>query len=82
MIQQYTEKPRSRQRSIQRFVQIETWPWRSFRIGPAHAWYDLFSDEFHDINAGLVVGIGDPTAASIDLSTPVEGFRTGAFGQT
>ena len=32
----------------------------------------LFSEEFHDINAGLVVSIGDPTAASIDLSMPVE----------
>ena len=32
----------------------------------------LFSEECHDINAGLVVSIADPTAASIDLSTPVE----------
>ena len=32
----------------------------------------LFSEECHDINAGLVVSIGDPTAASIDLSMPVE----------
>ena len=31
-----------------------------------------FSEEFHDINAGLVVSIGDPTAAIIDLSMPVE----------
>ena len=32
----------------------------------------LFSEEFHDINAGLVVSIGDPTADIIDLSMPVE----------
>ena len=31
-----------------------------------------FSEEFHDINAGLVLSIGDPTAAIIDLSMPVE----------
>ena len=32
----------------------------------------LFSEEFHDINAGLVVSICDPTADIIDLSMPVE----------
>ena len=32
----------------------------------------LFSEEFHDINAGLVVCIGDSTAAIIDLSMSVE----------
>ena len=32
----------------------------------------LFSEKFHDINAGLVVSIGDPTAVSLNLSTPVE----------
>ena len=32
----------------------------------------LFSEEFHDINAGLVVSIADPTAVSLDLSAPVE----------
>ena len=32
----------------------------------------LFSEEFHDINAGLVVSIGDPTADTNDLSMPVE----------
>ena len=32
----------------------------------------LFSEEFHDINAGLVVSIADPTAVSLNLSAPVE----------
>ena len=32
----------------------------------------LFSEEFHDINAGLVVSIADPNAVSSDLSAPVE----------
>ena len=32
----------------------------------------LFSEEFHDMNACLVVSIGDSTAAIIDLSMPVE----------
>ena len=35
----------------------------------------LFSEEFHDINAGLVVSIADPTAVSPDLSAPVEGIQ-------
>ena len=32
----------------------------------------LFSEQFHDINAGLVVSIGDPNADVLDLSMPVE----------
>ena len=32
----------------------------------------LFSEQFHDINAGLVVSICDPNADIIDLSMPVE----------
>ena len=39
----------------------------------------MLLEEFHDINAGLVVSIGNPTAASIDLSTPVEDLEKTLF---
>ena len=39
----------------------------------------LFSEQFHDINAGLVVSIGDPNADVIDLSMPVEDLERVLF---
>ena len=39
----------------------------------------LFSEQFHDINAGLVVSIGDPHADVIDLSMPVEDLERVLF---
>ena len=39
----------------------------------------LFSEQFHDINAGLVVSIGDPNADVIDLSMPVNDLERVLF---
>ena len=38
-----------------------------------------FSEQFHDINAGLVVSIGDPNADVIDLSMPVKDLERVLF---